>query len=87
MKEIIQVFFESELKDKTINFINNFKNSKQLTNTNIDINGLTGCITVYDSKVSNLSCPKNAICEDAINIINSIDISEKLTLITQFLIV
>ena len=67
------IFFESELKDKTINFINNFKNSKQLTNTNIDINGLTGCITVYDSKVSNLSLnSKNAICEDAINIINSV---------------
>ena len=68
-----------ELKNITINFNGYKKNSEEkelnLKNTTqnypIDIKGLTGCLSLINLKVKNISIKANrSSCEDAINLIN-----------------
>ncbi len=63
------IFFDSFLDSWKINMINNF--SEQINN-NFETKKLTGCLTIIDSKIKNLSINgANFFCEDTVNIIRS----------------
>jgi len=63
-------FFNSNIKDLDINF-NGFKNFDDLFFYPFDLNGLTGCLTFYNSSFKNVNLKsQHANCEDAINMVN-----------------
>ena len=71
MKPEARAFFlKSKLKDLIVNFTGyeQFNNVKFLP---FDLKGLTGCLSVIDSEVENISFnSQNSNCEDSINFIN-----------------
>lgn len=69
------IFLNGNLENTKINF-NGVKNTDSLVTINkfntIDVNGLTGCLSVINAKVNNLKLTSNnANCEDSINLINT----------------
>ena len=68
------VFLGGYLEDLKINFNGvNLKNlPKKLKLNPIDINGLTGCLSFINIKISNIKlAAKNSSCEDSINLVNT----------------
>lgn len=63
-------FINSNIKDLDINF-NGFKNFDNLFLYPFDLNGLTGCLTFYNSSFKNVNLKsQHSNCEDAINMVN-----------------
>lgn len=77
----IKIVFESESSRAVIynsvldnsNIIIEYKNNNEIYNTSTyDENLLTGCLTIIDSKLNNVSIKsENSKCEDAVNIVRS----------------
>ena len=68
------VFLGGYLEDLKINFngVNPKNLSKKLELNPIDINGLTGCLSFINMKISNIKlAAKESSCEDSINLINT----------------
>ena len=68
------VFLGGYLEDLKINFngVNPKNLSKKLELNPIDINGLTGCLSFINMKISNIKlAAKESSCEDSINLVNT----------------
>jgi len=64
-------FINGELKNVTINFIGFDKKNKTINNVPIDINGLTGCVSLINLNLKNIKInSSNSTCEDSVNLIN-----------------
>ena len=64
-------FIDGELNNVTINFNGFDKKIKINNNTPIDINGLTGCVSLINLNLKNIKInSNNSTCEDSINLIN-----------------
>ena len=69
------VFLGGYLEDLKINFngVNPKNLPKKLELNPIDINGLTGCLSFINIKISNIKlAAKNSSCEDSINLVNTV---------------
>ena len=63
------IFFDSFLDSWKINMVNN---SSEQMNDNFETKRITGCLTIIDSKIKNLSIEgEDFFCEDTVNIIRS----------------
>lgn len=69
------VFLNGNLENIKINFngVENINTQRIMNKFNtIDVNGLTGCLSIINSKVDNLKLnSNNSSCEDSINLINT----------------
>ena len=71
------LFFKSNLKNWHLEFID--QNNDDMAIVSRDVNGLSGCINIYDSSVENLSIStQNTKCEDAVNLVRSKGLISKL---------